>query len=155
MFFDYLEKECNVSKKDIDRLLLEKEELLIPVSVLRIRRVGGFEAIVKYLRENLGLGFKEISDVTNRSKSTIGVVYHKARKKLPKYFPHALVEEAEYKIPVSLFRARELSVLETIVCYLKDDHNLSFSKIALLLNRDYRTVWTAYNRADQKRKNAK
>src|SRR4030042_2869118 len=144
LFFEYLKQEYDVSKKDIERLLVKKEEdYLIPISVLSIRRLGGFEVIVKYLKENLGLSIDEISGLTNRSKSTIGVVYHKARHKLPKAFPHSLIASAEYQIPVSLLRVREISVLETIVCFLKDDHNLSFSKIAILLNRDDRTIWTA------------
>ena len=156
LFFEYLKQEHDVSKRDIERLLLKKEEdYLIPISVLSIRRLGGFEAIVKYFGENLGLSINKISKLTNRSKSTIGVVYHKARHKLPKAFPHSLIAGAEYQIPVSLLKARDLSVLETIVCFLKDDHNLSFSKIAMLLNRDDRTIWTAYHRADEKRKDAK
>lgn len=156
LFFDYLKQEHDISKKDIKRLLLRKEEeLSIPISVLRVRKVGGFEAIVKYLRENFGLSIKEISELTNRRKSTIGAVYHKVKQKLPKVFPQSLIEEAEYQIPVSLLKTRELSVLETIVCHLKDDHNLRFSKIAMLLNRDDRTIWTVHKRAIQKRKDAR
>lgn len=156
LFFDYLKEEHNISKGDIERLLLRKEEdYLIPISVLSTRELGGFEAIVKYLKENIGLSIKEISKITNRNKSTIGVVYHKARQKLTKSFSKGLVEKSEYNIPVSLLKTRDLSVLETIVCYLKDDHNLSFHKIAILLNRDDRTIWTAYKRANEKRKDGK
>ena len=42
--------------------------------------------------------------------------------------------------------------LEVICKYLKEELDFSFSKIALLLNRDSRTIWTSYNNAARKRK---
>jgi hypothetical protein len=54
-------------------------------------------------------------------------------------------------LPTSIFRDRDLSVLEAIVEYLKDKKNLRYSEIAQLLNRDDRTIWTSYKRAKQKR----
>jgi hypothetical protein len=54
-------------------------------------------------------------------------------------------------IPASIFRDRELSVLEAITEYLKDRRNLRYSEIAQLLNRDDRTIWTAYRRSKEKR----
>ena len=55
-------------------------------------------------------------------------------------------------IPSSIFRDRSLSVLEVLVEYLKDKHQRSFHEIAVLLNRDDRTIWTVYSRVKQKRK---
>ncbi len=55
-------------------------------------------------------------------------------------------------IPLRIFSDRTLSVLEAIVEYLHEKENLSFHQIALLLNRDDRTVWTCHNRAKKKRK---
>ena len=37
--------------------------------------------------------------------------------------------------------------------YMKDKLKLSFTEIARLLKRDYKTIWTSYNQA--KKKNAK
>jgi len=54
-------------------------------------------------------------------------------------------------IPLSVLSDRTVSVLEIIVEYLKDSHHLSYHEIAVTLNRDDRTVWTAYNRAKTKR----
>ncbi len=54
-------------------------------------------------------------------------------------------------IPTSIFRDRSLSVLEAVVEYLKEHHNLNYHQIARLLNRDERTIWTVYNRAKKKR----
>jgi hypothetical protein len=59
-------------------------------------------------------------------------------------------------IPSSVFKDRSLSVLEILVEYLKDEKKLSYHEIAVLLNRNDRTVWTVYNRARKKREsNAK
>ena len=67
----------------------------------------------------------------------------------------SLVEEKpvtkEILIPVSIF-AGELSALETVCKYLKENLDLGFSKIALLLNRDSRTIWATYSNALKKRK---
>jgi len=67
-----------------------------------------------------------------------------------------VVEEKETKedivdIPSDIFRDRTLSVLEIIVEYLKEKKDLSYHQIAILLNRDDRTIWTVYNRAKKKR----
>ena len=55
-------------------------------------------------------------------------------------------------LPVSIFDNEELSCLETIVKYLKEELNLRFHEIALLLNRNDRTIWATYNVACKKRK---
>ena len=54
-------------------------------------------------------------------------------------------------IPTSIFQDRDLSVLEAIAEYLKEKKGMRYSEIAKLLNRDDRTIWTAYNRAKAKR----
>jgi len=58
---------------------------------------------------------------------------------------------SELSIPSSVFQNRNLSVLEAMVVYLKEDKSLKYSEIAKLLNRDDRTIWTVYNRAKKKR----
>jgi hypothetical protein len=54
-------------------------------------------------------------------------------------------------IPSFVFRDRSVAVLECLVEYLKDERKLSFHEIAVLLNRNDRTVWTVYTRAKKKR----
>lgn len=53
-------------------------------------------------------------------------------------------------IPVEILQDRELSAMEAIVCYLKEQQGLTYSQIASMLNRDDRTVWTTYQRASKK-----
>jgi hypothetical protein len=62
-------------------------------------------------------------------------------------------ERAEYvNIPSFVFKDRTLSVLEVMTEYLHDNKKMRFCDIALILNRDERTVWTVYRRAKLKRK---
>ena len=53
-------------------------------------------------------------------------------------------------IPSYIFKDRKLSVLEAIVKYLKEERQLSYHEIAVLLKRDDRTIWTVYNRVKKK-----
>lgn len=61
----------------------------------------------------------------------------------------------ELLLPTSIFLDRSLSVLETISEYLKEKKNLTYHEIAVLLNRDDRTIWTCYHRAKTKRSETK
>ena len=58
----------------------------------------------------------------------------------------------EILIPISIFEVEALSALECICKYLKEELEFNYSKIALLLNRDSRTIWSTYNNACKKRK---
>lgn len=57
----------------------------------------------------------------------------------------------EIELPIYILKDRSVSVLEAIVEYLKGNENLSFHEIALLINRDDRTIWTVYDRVKKKR----
>jgi hypothetical protein len=56
------------------------------------------------------------------------------------------------RIPLRVFRDRDVAVLESITEYLKDEIGMTYHEIAVLLNRDDRTIWTCYNRVKKKRK---
>jgi len=127
-----------------------KEEIKVPISVFNNDKLGGLETIVKYLRENLLLSFKQIASLTNRNDVALAVSYRNSKKKLESKF--VIEEISPYSIPASILQNRKLSVLENIVSYLKDNFGLAYHKIALLLNRNDRTIWTVYQRANKKKK---
>ena len=52
-------------------------------------------------------------------------------------------------IPLSIFKDKRLTVLESITIYLKEKE-MKFSEIAKLLERDQRNIWTIYSRAKKK-----
>jgi len=62
------------------------------------------------------------------------------------------VKEEHLLFPAGLFAQRKLGVLETLVKCLKENFSMSYIEIAQLLNRDERTIWSAYNDAAQKHK---
>tara|TARA_Y100000310_G_scaffold324581_1_gene386599 strand:- start:12197 stop:12403 length:207 start_codon:yes stop_codon:yes gene_type:complete len=59
-------------------------------------------------------------------------------------------EKTSIAIPSSIFKNRELSVLEAMTVYFKEEKEMTYAQIARLLNRDDRTIWTAYQRAKKK-----
>ena len=69
--------------------------------------------------------------------------------------PHDVIEykilgKQEISIPAGVFDNDTLSSLEAIVKYLKEDLKLKLSKIAKLLNRSIKTIWTTYQNASKK-----
>ena len=148
-------KEKGLSSEEIvstvNRLLKveAKEEVKVPISVFKNDKLGSLETIVKYLRENKLLAFKQIGSLTNRNEIALAVTYRNAKRKLEAKF---IEEISPYYLPVSILKDRKLSVLENIVSYLKDTFGLTYAKIAVLLNRDDRTIWTVYQRAKKKKK---
>jgi len=133
-FIDYIQRE-------------KKTVIKIPVSIFKVKALSSLELVVKYLKENLKLTNIKISDLLNRSPQTVFTTYKNSIKKYSRALP---VEYSAYDIPVGIFRQRKLSTLETIASYLKDNFDLTFHNIALLLNKDDRTIWTVYNRGRKK-----
>lgn len=58
--------------------------------------------------------------------------------------------EKEITIPIKVFDNDVLSCFEAIVKYLKEILKLRFVKIAELLNRNNKTIWTTYQKAKKK-----
>jgi len=141
---DYLEQEKGFSSDEIINLVIKKKPKAVEIPVCIFNdKLSALETIVKYLKENLNLRYSEIAKLLNRNDRTIWTTYSNSRKKFSKRF---VVKENKFFIPVSIISNRSLSVLESIVSYMKDNFNLRYSQIALLLCRDQRTIWTVYNR---------
>ena len=149
-------KEQGITQQQIAELMGKllkspvNEEIKVPISVFKNDCLGSLENIVKYLRENLLLSFKQIAALTNRNEIALAVTYRNAKKKLAAKF--VIEEISPYSIPVSVLKDRKISVLENITFYLKDNFGLAYHAIAVLLNRDDRTIWTVYQRALKKKK---
>jgi len=108
--------------------------------------LGPLESIVKYLKEDLNLNYEEISKLLYRNKSPIILTYKNSVQKLK----NKLDTKSDFFIPISLFSNLKLSILESIVKYLKEKLDLNYHNIAVLLKRDDRTIWTVYNRCLKK-----
>ena len=117
-------------------------EIYIPLSILNNN--SSLQAIVKYLHEILQLKFSDIAGLLNRDQRTIWNVYSQAKN-------ISLGEiNISFSIPLSIFSLRNLSVLESIVFHLKSVVGLSSMQISQLLGKNYRTIWTVYQRALKK-----
>ena len=77
-------KDLGKKEVDRDRILSKKGEvgdILVPSSIFQDRDVSPFEALVKYLRDNEKLRFREISILLRRDERNIWTVYRRAKKK--------------------------------------------------------------------------
>lgn len=122
------------------------EEIKIPVKIFDNKFLSCLEAIVKYLKENLKLRFVKIALLLNRNSRTIWTTYQKVKKKMPMPFSSLF---SKINIPISNFSDRNFSTLESLVGYLKN-LNLTNHEIAIMLQRDDRTIWTIYDRVKKK-----
>ena len=144
--YDKLKKEYKLTSTELINKAEEKE-LLIPATIFS-KKLSPLEAISKFLKENLKLSNKSIAKLLSRSEKTIWQAYNSSRKKYPKEFE---ITETKYVIPISKLSDRRFSAFESIVDYLKTKFELSYHEIAVLLNRDDRTIWTLHHRAIAKR----
>lgn len=133
-------------KKDILYKALKRKEIGIPISVFKAN-LSGLEIITKYLKELENKTFKEISKILNRKLSTLYNTYNKSKIKFKGKLD---VSDSSFIIPFNIFRNRKYSILESIVAHLKNKQKLSFTKISLLLNRNYNTIKTVYRRYNSK-----
>ena len=126
--------------------ILHRKELFIPDFIFS-KKLSSSEAISKYMVENCGLSIKQASLLLKRTNKNIWYAYNSSKKKLDKF------EEKRVKlaIPTAIFQNSNLSVLENIVAYLKDESSLAYSQIARMLHRDDRTVWAVYNKTSKKK----
>lgn len=133
-------------------------DILIPILIF-VPQLGVLESIVKYLKENLNLNFSDIAKLLGKSNVNIRVEYFNSLKKYPKKFYCIDVVDENYwnfksvAVPLSIFRESELSMLECLVKFLKEDLKLKFSEISVLIKRDQRTIWTIYRRVISKETN--
>ena len=133
----------SILKKEIE----EPSEPEIPISIFK-HKLSALRTIVKYLKENLNLENQKIAYLLNRDYKTVCSTYNKAKEEMPKGFK---IEESQFFIPPSIFTNRKLSVLESLVSYLKETHGLKYKEIAKFLNLNYKTITTVANRASKKR----
>lgn len=110
-------------------------------------KLGSLESIVKYLKENLNMKIIRIASLLNRNDKTIWSTYNHSKKKHPEIFKE---QESKINIPISILTSRKLSVLESIVYHIKENYDLNFHEIGVILKRDDRTIWTVYQKAKKK-----
>lgn len=138
----------NISADELrDLLENEEEEIWLPGFIF-IKELSALENIVKYLKEDLKLNYHKIAVILNRDDRTIWATY---KNSLKKFKPRFSYKKTEFRVPVSIIKNRNLSVLENIVKYLKEECGYKYHEIADFLKRDDRTIWTTYHRLKEKK----
>ena len=122
----------------VDYLAREKVGSKIPVSIFNAKKLSSFELVVRFLKDKTKLKNNKIAGLLMRSQQSVWNTYKNSKKK---FSGKLEIKSSEYDIPVSVFQ-NKCSILESIVAYLKEKHDLRFSEIAKLINRDQRTVCT-------------
>jgi hypothetical protein len=116
----------------------------IPVSIFR-NILSPLEALVKYMKDNLKLKYHEIAKRLHRDDRTIWITYRNSKSKYVE-----LEISKDILIPLSIFYDRKLSILEHLVLYLREERSYSNKEIAMLLDKNESTIWTAHTRAKKK-----
>ena len=125
-----------------------EDEIYVPVTVFR-NEFTPFQAIIKYLKENLNLNNKEIALRLGRATRDIWAVYDSIDNKKT-----LSIDETKLHIPLTIFKDDKLSAFETLVSFLTH-FGMSYAEIARQLNRDQRTIWTIHSRAKNKLESVK
>lgn len=142
-----LAKKYNLQKEDFLSLFEGKPNSDLPISIFDNKKLSSLETISKYLREVRQLKFSQIASFLNRDPRTIWSAYNSSKKKHPSPLT---IRESNIVIPLSKLSNKKFSILESIVAHLKETYSLTFHNIAVLLNRDDRTIWTVYSRFKKK-----
>jgi len=163
LILDELKEEYSLNKKEIIKIILEKlktkykisrreinkiiggKEFLIPITIFS-KELGGLEAITKYMKENLNMNYSDIAKELERNERTIWTAYNKAINKQKESIKP---KETKIFLPISIFENNKLTILESVIIYLKQK-GLKYIEIAKSLNRDQRNIWTIYSRATKK-----
>ena len=143
-----LRREHSLSAAQILDVLAEKKavaevsEAYVPTAIFS-GRLSCLEAIVKYLKENKTSTFHDIGKLLKRNERSLWKTYQNAKRKMPE---HLAVEESEFSFPLQILHDTSRGVVEAVVTWLHDSKGLTYHQIAVLMKRDDRSVWTAYNR---------
>jgi hypothetical protein len=144
-----LEGKYKLRLEDLQSLFLDKPlKVQLPVSIFTNTKLSPFEIICKYLKEEKELKISQVASITKRDHRTVWTTYSNSLKKQKS---RLVIKKSAIEIPVGIFSNRKFSVLEILVSFLKEQHNLSFAQISSLLQKDPRNIWTVYSRFRNKR----
>jgi DNA-binding CsgD family transcriptional regulator len=152
LFVEHLKSEHKWTEKQVESMLKagKEAEPTIPLSLFSESSLSAFELIVRHLHDNLLLSYSEIARLTSRDPRTVWTAHKSSMTKHPQPIEP---KPSEFSFPVSILADRKLSVLESVVNHLHEHYGLPYSRIAALLHRDPRTVYTVKRRILTKLKN--
>jgi len=152
-------KKCKKGRSD-NNIISKYSKLEVPIFALRKRPLTTYEALISFLKDNSNFNYHNISVLLDRNERGIRVTYLKSLNKVkdilnkeldiknPNY--NILSKYAKLKVPVFALRRRPLTTYEALVVYLKENSDLNYHTIAILLDRDERDTRKVYFRAKLK-----
>lgn len=146
-----IQEKYRLSNKDLaatvqEILATRAEQESFPIAIIT-KKLTVLESVLKYLREEKHYSLHKIAELLGRNEKNLWHAYQSAKRKMP---AHLKADPSSTIVPLEIFSNERFSPLEAVVAYLKEEKNLSFHEIALLLSRDDRTIWTTYMRAKKK-----
>ena len=142
-------------KQVIDLMENKDKYIYLPIGIFR-SKLGPLEAVVRYMKDILKYNFSQIAKLLSRDETTIWTSYNNSLEKgkiildVEMAYPH--IKKSDLIVPLSIFSERSISILEALCLYLKQNFNLNYREIGLLLERNERTIWTVISRASKKLK---
>ncbi|GIU69992.1 MAG: hypothetical protein KatS3mg002_1228 [Candidatus Woesearchaeota archaeon] len=125
---------------------VKNSEIFIPIIIFKGKSCGN--ALINYLKSK-GLTYSEIARILNRDPRTIWTIFQRSKRK--NYLINTEKDViSEILVPISIFSYRGLSILESLVFWLKSEKGFDYAQIARLLSKNYQTIRTVYNRAINK-----
>jgi len=145
IIIEKLKEKYKLNKKEVLEIIKIKETLTIPATIFS-KKLGALEAIIKYMKENLGMSYRNIAQHLERDERTIWTAYKKSQEKQEQPLE---IKETKILLPLSIFKNKKLTILEAVIIYLKQQ-GIKYSEMSEIINRDQRNIWTVYSRAVKK-----
>jgi predicted DNA-binding transcriptional regulator AlpA len=122
--------------------IIENKQAM-PISIFSTD-LSPLESIVSYMRDNLSMRLKDISESLGKSESSIWLTYRNAKKKRI-----SLKIDTSLVIPLDQFDKNK-SILENVVFFMIEKQNIKVKDLSRILNKSQSTIWTTYNRVRTK-----
>ncbi len=130
----------------IDAFQEAKQEISIPLSIFS-HRLPPAEALCKYLKEEEHLSNQEIAQLLNRNEKSIWATYQRAGRRMKQKF---IRKKEKHVLPISIFKERTFSLMESVVLYLNEVHKLTNPQIAKMLRKSPNSMAVLLKRAKEK-----
>ena len=135
-------------EKQIKEEIEIKSDIKIPLCIFN-KKLSPAESLCKYLKENKKLRFSEIAKLINRDERSIWTNYNNSVKKIKEKIKYGKKTEEKILVSINIFADRRLSILESVVKYLKEREYRNY-EIAELLGKDQRNIYTVHKRVEKK-----
>jgi DNA-binding CsgD family transcriptional regulator len=127
-------------------MVCENNLILVPTAIFADRSISFSESIVEYLWTEHRLGPAEIGRLLSMDRRNVYTLMQRVCRRARR----VTRPTDNIFVPVSVFSSRKVSMLEALICHLRDNTRLTNKQTALLLDRSEKTISTAYIRGGER-----